>query len=124
MVYWMATVRFSNSLEKILISIAKTERNERRYDLQKDEGGWFTWWFPPEEDAPLLEIEEMTLESFANFHPKACEIITAQVREQGSPQRNNDMGLRSSVCVASELTRACELWEKKISNTVRVEFKI
>ena len=120
----MATIRFSNSQKEILISIAKTERNARRYELKEEENDWFTWRFPPEDDASLLEIEEMTLESFAKIHPKACEIITAKVREQGSLQRNNDMGLRSSVCVASELTRACELWEKKISNTVRVEFKI
>ena len=124
MVYWMATIRFSNSLEVILISIAKTERNARKYDLQKDETDWFTWRFPPEKDAPLLEIEEMTLERFAQNYPKACEIITAQVDEQASIQRNYDMGMRSFVGVASDLTRACELWEKKISNTVRVEFKI
>jgi hypothetical protein len=115
----MATIRFSNSQKEILISIAKTERNARRYELKEEENDWFTWRFPPEDDASLLEIEEMTLESFAKNYPKACEIINAKVKQQASIQRSYDFD-----GVASELTIACALWEEKILETKRVAFKI
>ena len=112
----MVTIRFSD--EEMYISISEVARYGRRIALSEDETGWFTWSFPPEQSGGLPEIlDEMKLESFAKEYQAACEIITWQVRKLAIVQRQADI---PSIFFKSDVTKACELWEKIISNAVRV----